>query len=81
MKNMALLFVVVFAFACGGKKKPETTTTDPNTSTSNANAGSGSATGEGVECAKEIALVCPDGQIDGCLKTPAEGTTHACVAK
>ena len=75
-----LLAVVVFLVACGGgPKKP--VQPDPNTSTSN---GSGSAmapTGDGVECAKEIALVCPDGQIDGCLKTPVEGTTHACVAK
>ena len=77
---MKKLFVaVVFVMmACGSKKAPP-----PSTPTSNAD-GSGSAmapTGEGVECAKEIALVCPDGQIDGCLKTPVEGTTHACVAK
>jgi hypothetical protein len=35
---------------------------------------------EGVTCDKELALECPEGQIDGCLKTPVEGTTHACVA-
>jgi len=28
-----------------------------------------------------VALECLEGQIDGCLKTPAEGTTHTCVAK
>jgi hypothetical protein len=73
-----LLMVALFVAACGGSKKA-----DPNTSTSNTGPQptTGSATGEGVECAKEIALVCPDGQIDGCLKTPQEGTTHACVAK
>ena len=82
MKKLALVFIIGFAFACGGKKKQEATTTDPNTSVSSGSGDtSGSATGEGVECAKEIALVCPDGQIDGCLKTPAEGTTHKCVAK
>jgi hypothetical protein len=77
-----ILAIAVFLVACGGgPKKPETTTTDPNTSTSSGSGAATTPTGEGVECAKEIALVCPDGQIDGCLKTPQEGTTHACVAK
>jgi hypothetical protein len=66
--------LLVLSLGCGGGRK-----TDPSTPTKNADPSSGSATGEGVECAKEIALVCPDGQIDGCLKTPQEGTTHACV--
>ena len=73
-----LLFVTLFVMACGGSKKADPST--PTSSTDPASA-TGSATGEGVECAKEIALVCPDGQIDGCLKTPAEGTTHACVTQ
>jgi hypothetical protein len=78
-----ILAICVFLVACGGSKKPETTTTttDPNTSTSSGDGSATAPTGEGVECANEIALVCPDGQIDGCLKTPQEGTTHACVAK
>jgi hypothetical protein len=71
-----LIAIIVFVVACGGSKKP-----DPNTSTSNKDTTAPAPSGEGVECAKEIALVCPDGQIDGCLKTPQEGTTHACVAK
>ena len=72
-----LMIVALFVAACGGSKKA-----DPSTPTSSADPqpAAGSATGDGVECAKEIALVCPDGQIDGCLKTPQEGTTHACVA-
>lgn len=66
MMKLAIVLVAL-ALGCGGKKNnPSTPTNDPPT--------------EGVECAKEIALVCPDGQIDGCLKTPQEGTTHACVA-
>ena len=72
-----LLLVALFVAACGGGKKPDTTT-------SNTGGGTGSATpteGEGVPCEQEIAKVCPDGQIDGCLKTPREGTTHQCVAK
>ena len=86
MKKLLLITLFVAA-ACGGGKKNETTTTtpaatDPNTPTSNTdpNAPAGDATGEGVPCEQEIALQCPDGQIDGCLKTPPEGTTHACVA-
>ena len=78
-KILAIAFVLG---ACGGSKKPETTTTEQSTSTSNTDGSAATPpTGDGVECAKEIALVCPDGQIDGCLKTPQEGTIHACVAK
>lgn len=33
-----------------------------------------------IPCSAEIALQCPEGQIDGCMKTPATAT-HACVAK
>ncbi len=72
-----IAIALFMAAACGGSKKPST---DPNTSTSSADGSAMAPTGEGVECAKEIALVCPDGQIDGCLKTPQVGTTHACVA-
>lgn len=78
-----LIAIMFFVAACGGgSKKPDTTTTttDPNTSTSSGDPGGG-PTGAGTPCEQEIALVCPDGQIDGCLKTPQEGTTHACVAK
>ena len=78
-----LITIALFVMACGGgSKKPETTTTDPNTPTSNTDGTTGAGpTGAGTPCEQEIALVCPDGQIDGCLKTPREGTTHACVAK
>lgn len=81
-----LMFACALAVAaCGGGSKKETTTTtttDPNTTTTNTEgSGSAAATGEGTPCAQEIALQCPDGQIDGCLKQPAEGETHACVAK
>jgi len=76
MKIISILMVCALA-ACGGKKA------DPSTPTSNTDPGSAATapTGDGVPCAQEIAMVCPDGQIDGCLKTPVEGTTHACVAK
>ena len=61
----------------------DATTTDPNTSTSNTdpNAGSATPTGDGQPCAQEIAMECPEGQIDACLKSPPEGDTHTCVAK
>lgn len=80
MKTTLLALVLAVA-ACGGSKSDDTTT--PSTSTSNTDPAAGSAapTGDGVPCEQEIALVCPEGQIDGCLKTPAEGTTHACVAQ
>ena len=75
MKIISILMVCALA-ACGGKKA------DPSTPTSNTEPTPVTTTpGEGVTCDKEIAMVCPDGQIDGCLKTPVEGTTHACVAK
>ncbi|MBA3464317.1 MAG: hypothetical protein H0T46_30475 [Deltaproteobacteria bacterium] len=70
MKILSILMVCALA-ACGGKKA------DPSTPTANTDP---TPTGDGVPCTQEIALQCPEGQIDGCLKTPAEGTTHACVA-
>lgn len=33
----------------------------------------------GIPCVNEIALRCPEGLIDGCLKVPQEGDTHRCV--
>lgn len=91
MKIMSLMFVCGMALAaCGGKQGGDTTTpdqnadtTDPNTSTSNTdpNAGDAEPTGEGIPCSQEIALECPEGQIDACLKQPPEGDTHTCVAQ
>ncbi len=72
------LVISLFLVACGGSKK---SSTDPNTSVSSGSGTATTPTGDGTPCAQEIALVCPDGQIDGCLKTPQEGMTHACVAK
>ena len=84
MKKLMFVCAMAMAACGGGNKKPETTTTttDPNTSTSNTDGtAAATGTGDGTPCAQEIALVCPDGQIDGCLKTPVEGDTHKCVAK
>ena len=83
IKLMTVLMALAFAIGCGGKKPAETTTTNKDTSTSNTdpNQTTAAPTGEGTPCAQEVALVCPDGQTDGCLKTPAEGDTHKCVAK
>lgn len=75
MTKLAMIAALAFAFACGGKKPPETMKTDGSATPTEKPAG------DGTPCAQEIALVCPDGQIDGCLKTPQAGTTHACVAK
>src|SRR5687768_1609948 len=82
-----LIFVSLFLIgACGGgSKKPETTTTttDPNTPVSNTdpNQPAATPTGDGTPCEQEIALQCPEAQIDACLKTPREGNVHKCVAK
>ncbi|MGE0872005.1 MAG: hypothetical protein AB7P03_25830 [Kofleriaceae bacterium] len=35
----------------------------------------------GPACSQEIALECPDGQIDACLLSPAAGENHICVMK
>ena len=72
---------------------PAHTNTDPNTPVSNdPHAGSGAPMGKmpagtqpadhvtDIPCAAEIKLVCPDGQVDACEKTPPSAT-HACVPK
>lgn len=67
------LLVIALLAACGGSSK------NPNTSTSSSDpAGPATPTGTGTPCSQEIAMVCPDGQIDACLATPA-GDTHVCV--
>ena len=89
MKKLMFVCALAMAACGGGNKKAETTTTDtttttdPNTSTSNTDpdAGSAATTGDGQPCTQEIALQCPDDQIDACLKSPPEGDTHTCVAK
>lgn len=76
MKIISFVMVCALA-ACGGKKADPAspvTNTDPAPATE-------PAAGDGVPCSQEIALECPEGQIDGCLKTPPEGETHACVAQ
>jgi hypothetical protein len=81
-KLISLMVAGAFAFGCGGGKK-ETTTTTKDTTTDNTTQTDTTTqtTGDGQPCTQEIALECPEGQIDGCLKTPAEGDTHKCVAK
>jgi hypothetical protein len=82
-KLITLMMVCAFAVGCGGGKKNETTTTnkDTTTTTTDQTTDTTAKQGDATPCAQEIALQCPDGQIDGCLKTPAEGDTHKCVAK
>jgi len=82
-KLMTLMMVCAFAIGCGGGKKADTTTTNKDTTTTNTDTTTDTAakTGDGQPCTQEIALECPEGQIDGCLKQPAEGDTHKCVAK
>ena len=78
MKLFSMMMVCAFAIAgCGGKKPAETTMKKDDTAVKTDDAAKTAET----PCAQEVALECPEGQIDGCLKTPAEGTNHACVAK
>jgi len=80
MKLISLMMVAGLALA-GCSKKADTTPKPPDTTTQTPPAGDTAAKSEGTPCAQEIALQCPDGQVDACLKTPAEGDTHKCVAK
>jgi hypothetical protein len=76
MMKKILITCVLAAGACGGGSKNANTTT---TSTDTTNTDTTGATGEGTPCSQEIALECPEGQIDACLKSPPEGDTHTCV--
>jgi len=81
-KLISLMIVCAFTFAgCGGSKKRDTTTTNKDQTTDTTKTDATKTAGEGTPCAQEIAMVCPDNETDGCLKTPAEGDTHKCVAK
>lgn len=82
-KLISFMIIGAFAIGCGhSSKKQDTTTTNTG---SGSGSGSGSdatqTAGDNQPCAQEVALECPEGQIDGCLKQPAEGDTHKCVAK
>lgn len=89
MKLASMMLALAFAAtACGGKQGGDTTTpptgdttsTPPDTSTQPPEPGA-TGTGDGQPCTQEIAMVCPEDQIDACLKTPPEGDVHKCVAK
>ena len=85
-KLISFMIIGAFAIGCGhgSSKKQDTTTTTTNTGGSGSGSGSDATkttTGDSQPCTQEVALECPDGQIDGCLKQPAEGDTHKCVAK
>lgn len=62
MKTMArILFCAVAACSSGKKNAAPTGGESPP-----------APTGEGQPCTQEVALVCPDGQIDACEKALAE---------
>jgi len=62
MKTIACMVLWTFV-ACGsGNKNAEPTGSDRPPA----------STGEGQPCTQEVALVCPDGQIDACEKALAE---------
>jgi hypothetical protein len=78
-KLFSLMMVGAFALGCGGGKKENTTTTDMTNTTDTTDTTDTPQAGAGTPCEQEIALECPEGQIDACLKTPPEGDTHTCV--
>jgi hypothetical protein len=81
-KLISLMIVCAFTFAgCGGGNKKSDTTTNKDQTTDTTKTDGTTTAGAGTPCTQEVALVCPDTEIDGCLKTPAEGDTHKCVAK
>ena len=59
MKMITILLCTLVACGGGAKKSSET-------------AGSAASTGDGTPCTQEVALVCPEGQIDACVKAVAE---------
>jgi hypothetical protein len=79
MMKKILITCVLAAGACGGGSKNANTTTTNTDTTNTDTTDTTGATGEGTPCSQEIALSCPDGQVDGCLKSPPEGDTHTCV--
>jgi len=72
--TLVLSVLFVLCAACGGSdSKGDTSnskTLDSKGDTDNA---------AGMSCDLEIALVCEEGLIDGCLQTPTTTETHACV--
>lgn len=86
--NKIIIACAFVLAACGSSQKAPTTNqstgNQSGTSTTAAEPGQdGMAppTGDGQPCTQEIAMVCPDGQVDACLKSPPEGDTHKCVAQ
>jgi hypothetical protein len=74
MMKKLLLLLALAVVACKGNSpapnKPEPPKEEPKKE---------EPVAEGATCDKEIKLECPEGQVDGCTKTPVEGTVHACV--
>lgn len=82
-KLISFMIIGAFAIGCGhgSTKKQETTDLSKGSGSDSGSDATKTTAGDGQPCTQEVALECPDGQIDGCLKQPAEGDTHTCVAK
>lgn len=79
MKTMLMLCVLSLA-ACGPKTKAADTTTKKTDDTTKVD-DTAKTTAADTPCATAMTLECPEGQVDGCTKEPAEGANHACVSK
>jgi hypothetical protein len=88
MKFLTVMMIAALAAGCSKDKKPDTTPAPPTDTTSTPTTDQTSpptdtaaaVPGEGQPCANKINLICPDGKLDACNKTPPSDK-HMCVAK
>ncbi len=73
--KLTILSIMMLALACGNSQKAS----DPSVLAASRGGDKAAATtGTPIECAKEVARVCPDGLVDGCSNSLT--THHECVA-
>jgi hypothetical protein len=88
MKSTLLSAICVLCVACSGSDTKRATTApvppaDGDTPVANAIPAADTTVADASSCDKEIALTCPDGQVDGCTVTNDAGKSltnlHVCV--
>ncbi len=76
MKPILFCLWVALSVACAGSDKGGDTNNTKQIDSEEKEAVEGTPQ---TACEEEIALECPDGQVDSCALTPATSTVHACV--